>query len=135
MPKEATKKTSKKADTKHVEAYTHDDVKRKNNPSAGMANHDKSPETRRTYAFDPHLDVILPKARKTARQSDCNRFTADFYTPESVLSFDGIFYAFCTRSELFHYCRTFQTAPLPRRVQLGIPHAEQSLQSPLSTAT
>jgi DNA modification methylase/superfamily II DNA or RNA helicase len=47
-----------------IEAYTHDDKKRANNPSAGMAQYDTAPETRKTYAFDPHLDPTLDWAGK-----------------------------------------------------------------------
>jgi len=62
--KKSTKKTTKKPRIKGIEAYTHDDVKRKNNPPAGMARHDTAPETRKTYAFDPHLDPTLDWAGK-----------------------------------------------------------------------
>lgn len=47
-----------------VEAYTHDDKKRTNNPPVGMAQHDTAPETRKTYAFDPHIDPSLDWAGK-----------------------------------------------------------------------
>lgn len=47
-----------------VEAYTHDDKKRTNNPPVGMAQHDTAPETRKTYAFDPHIDPTLDWAGK-----------------------------------------------------------------------
>lgn len=42
-----------------VEAYTHDDKKRTNNPPVGMAQHDKAEEKVKTYQFDPHLDPTL----------------------------------------------------------------------------
>ncbi|MEN6470941.1 MAG: site-specific DNA-methyltransferase [Clostridiaceae bacterium] len=48
-----------------IEAYTHDDKKRTNNPPVGMAQHDTAPETRKTYAFDPHIDPTLDWAGKT----------------------------------------------------------------------
>ncbi len=54
--------TSKMRD---VEAYTHDDKKRTNNPPVGMAQHDKAAETVKTYQFDPHLDPTLQWAGKT----------------------------------------------------------------------
>lgn len=47
-----------------IEAYTHDDKKRTNNPPVGMAQHDTAPETRKTYAFDPHIDPALDWAGK-----------------------------------------------------------------------
>lgn len=43
-----------------VEAYTHDDNKRTNNPPVGMAQHDKAEEKVKTYQFDlHHSDPIL----------------------------------------------------------------------------
>lgn len=48
-----------------IEAYTHDDKKRANNPPVGMAQHDTAPETRKTYAFDPHIDPTLDWAGKS----------------------------------------------------------------------
>lgn len=47
-----------------VEAYTHDDKKRTNNPPVGMAQHDKKAETVKTYQYDPHLDPELQWAGK-----------------------------------------------------------------------
>lgn len=47
-----------------VEAYTHDDKKRTNNPPVGMAQHDKKAETVKTYQYDPHLDPALQWAGK-----------------------------------------------------------------------
>lgn len=47
-----------------IEAYTHEDKKRTNNPPVGMAQHDTAPETRKTYAFDPHIDPALDWAGK-----------------------------------------------------------------------
>lgn len=41
-----------------------DDKKRTNNPPAGMAQHDTTPESRKTYAFDPHIDPTLDWAGK-----------------------------------------------------------------------
>ena len=41
-----------------IEAYTHDDKKRANNPPVGMAQHDKAKEKVKTYQFDPHLSTI-----------------------------------------------------------------------------
>jgi adenine-specific DNA-methyltransferase len=47
-----------------VEAYVHDDKKRTNNPPVGMAQHDTAPETRKNYAFDPHIDPTLDWSEK-----------------------------------------------------------------------
>jgi len=47
-----------------IETYTHDDVKRTNNPAAAMAQYDTATETRVTYSFDPHLDPTLDWAGK-----------------------------------------------------------------------
>lgn len=52
------------AKMRDIEAYTHDDKKRSNNPPVGMAQHDKAAETMKTYAFDPHLDPTLQWAGK-----------------------------------------------------------------------
>ena len=47
-----------------VDAYTHDDKQRTNNPPVGMAQHDKAEERVKTYQFDPHLDPALQWAGK-----------------------------------------------------------------------
>ena len=52
------------AKMREVEAYTHDDKKRTNNPPVGMAQHDKQEETVKTYQYDPHLDPTLQWAGK-----------------------------------------------------------------------
>ena len=52
-----------------VEAYTHDDKKRSNNPPVRMAQHDKTEETIKTYEFDPHLDPTLQWAGKAEGMS------------------------------------------------------------------
>lgn len=57
------------AKMRDVEAYTHDDKKRANNPPVGMAQHDKAAETVRTYAYDPHLDPTLQWAGKAEGMS------------------------------------------------------------------
>ena len=48
----------------YVEAYTHDDKKRTNNPPVGMAQHDKAEEKIKTYQFDLHLAPTLQWAGK-----------------------------------------------------------------------
>lgn len=47
------------AKMRDIEAYTHDDKKRKNNPPVGMAQHDKKEESIKTYSYDPHIDPAL----------------------------------------------------------------------------
>lgn len=57
------------AKMRNVEAYTHDDKKRTNNPPVGMAQHDKAEEKVKTYQFDPHLDPTLQWAGKVEGMS------------------------------------------------------------------
>jgi adenine-specific DNA-methyltransferase len=52
------------AGMRDIEAYTHDDKTRANNPPAGMAQYDRVEKTRKTYAFDPHIDPTLDWAGK-----------------------------------------------------------------------
>lgn len=47
-----------------IETYEHKNKKRTNNPPAGMAQHDTAPESKMTYAFDPHIDPTLDWAGK-----------------------------------------------------------------------
>lgn len=47
-----------------IETYEHKDKKRTNNPPVGMAQHDTAPESKKTYAFDPHIDPTLDWAGK-----------------------------------------------------------------------
>ena len=54
---------------REIEAYTHDDKKRKNNPKVGMAHKDTAAESLRTYAFDPHLTPTLDWAGKKEHMS------------------------------------------------------------------
>ena len=63
----ARKKSNIDIDTskmRDIEAYTHDDKQRTNNPPAGMAQYDAAPEMRNTYAFDPNIDPTLDWAGK-----------------------------------------------------------------------
>lgn len=57
------------AKMRDVEAYTHGDKKRTNNPPVGMAQHDKAEERVKTYQFDPHLDPTLQWAGKAEGMS------------------------------------------------------------------
>lgn len=52
------------AKMRDVEAYTHDDKMRANNPPVGMAQHDTAEEKMKTYQYDPHLDPTLQWAGK-----------------------------------------------------------------------
>ena len=63
------KQLSDTENMRDVEAYTHDDKKRTNNPPVGMAQHDKSEEKVKTYQFDPHLDPTLQWAGKAEGMS------------------------------------------------------------------
>ena len=47
-----------------IEAYTHDDKKRSNNPPVGMAKLDKNTDSVKTYSYDPHIDPSLQWAGK-----------------------------------------------------------------------
>lgn len=47
-----------------IEAYTHDDKKRSNNPPVGMAKLDKNADSIKTYSYDPHVDPSLQWAGK-----------------------------------------------------------------------
>lgn len=47
-----------------IETYEHKDKKRTNNPPVGMAQHDTAPESKKAYAFDPHIDPQLDWAGK-----------------------------------------------------------------------
>lgn len=72
--------TSKMRD---VEAYTHDDKKRTNNPPVGMAYHDKAAETVKTYQFDPHLNPTLQWAGK-AEGTSFDVPTSSIHIHESI---------------------------------------------------
>ena len=66
-----------------IEAYTHDDKKRTNNPPVGMAQYDAEAEQKKTYKFDPHLDPTLVWAGK----EENNKFdvlTSSIHIHESI---------------------------------------------------
>lgn len=68
----ARKKSLTDADVaklREIEAYTHDDKKRTNNPPVGMAQHDKAEDKVKTYEFDSHLDPTLQWAGKAEGMS------------------------------------------------------------------
>ena len=60
----------KRTRKRNIESYSHEDKKRTNNPSAGLAlkeNSDKG--EKQSYAYDPHLDPQLEWAGKAERTS------------------------------------------------------------------
>ena len=67
---EATAKSKPNA-KKHIDSYSHTDKKRANNPPVGQVNSDSEPvaPTKKTYAYDPHLDPQLMWAGKAERTS------------------------------------------------------------------
>jgi adenine-specific DNA-methyltransferase len=67
---EATSKTKPNA-KKHIDSYAHTDKKRANNPPVGLVTSDSEPvaPTKKTYAYDPHLDPQLMWAGKSERTS------------------------------------------------------------------
>lgn len=71
------------AKMRDVEAYTHDDKKRTNNPPVGMAQHDKAEEKVKTYQFDPHLDPTLQWAGK-AEGTSFDVPTSSIHIHESI---------------------------------------------------
>jgi adenine-specific DNA-methyltransferase len=59
-----------KSNKRPIEQYSHPDKKRVNNPPVGLVTPDTDQgETKRTYAYDPHLDPSLQWAGKTERTS------------------------------------------------------------------
>ncbi len=66
------RKSKKATDaTKPIEQYTHTDKERVNNPPVGLVTSETDKETgsKRTYAYDPHLDPQLGWAGKAERTS------------------------------------------------------------------
>lgn len=61
-----------------IEAYTHEDKKRTNNPPVGMAQHDTASETRKTYAFDPHIDPTPDWAGNSDKKTFLCKWTKEF---------------------------------------------------------
>lgn len=59
----------KKADVNYdkmreIDTYEHSDKQRSNNPPVGMAQYDTAEETKKTYAYDPHISPSLQWAGK-----------------------------------------------------------------------
>lgn len=71
------------AKMRDVEAYTHDDKMRTNNPPVGMAHHDKVEEKVKTYQYDPHLDPSLQWAGK-AEGTSFDVPTSSIHIHESI---------------------------------------------------
>jgi len=71
--KKAAKKTAaaKGTQKKQIDSYAHTDQKRVNNPPVGLVTPDTEPleTTKKTYAYDPHLDPQLMWAGKAERTS------------------------------------------------------------------
>jgi adenine-specific DNA-methyltransferase len=66
MAKNRTTKNAKRP----IEQYSHEGKKRKNNPPVGLVTPETDQgETKRTYAYDPHLDPSLQWAGKAERTS------------------------------------------------------------------
>ncbi len=67
----AEKTTAVKAEKRPIDAYTHGDKRRANNPPVGLVTHQNDPSDppKKTYAFDPHLDPQLVWAGKAERTS------------------------------------------------------------------
>lgn len=66
-----------------IEAYTHDDKKRTNNPPVGMAQYDAEAEQKKTYKFDPHLDPTLVWAGKE-ENNEFDVLTSSIHIHESI---------------------------------------------------
>ena len=77
------------AKMRDIEAYTHDDKKRPNNPPVGMAQHDKAEEKVKTYQFDPHLSPSLQWAGK-AEGTSFDVPTSSIHIHESIKPFNII---------------------------------------------
>ena len=69
MPRTKKDASSSAEKMRDVEAYTHDGKKRTNNPPVGLAQHDKTEDTLKTYEFDPHIDPTLQWAGKAEGMS------------------------------------------------------------------
>ena len=69
--KKETKAKEPKANRRAIEQYAHDDKDRLNNPPVGLVTPATDPPetTRKTYAYDPHLDPQLMWAGKAERTS------------------------------------------------------------------
>ena len=66
-----SKHEAKAATKKQIEAYTHSDKRRVNNPPVGLVtpHSDPSDPPKKTYSYDPHLDPQLVWAGKAEHTS------------------------------------------------------------------
>lgn len=88
-PRKNAESETDAAKMRDIEAYTHDDKKRANNPPVGMAQHDKAEEKVKTYQFDPHLDPTLQWAGK-AEGTSFDVPTSSIHIHESIKPFNII---------------------------------------------
>lgn len=88
-PRKSAAAETDAAKMRDIEAYTHDDKKRANNPPVGMAQHDKAEEKVKTYQFDPHLDPSLQWAGK-AEGTSFDVPTSSIHIHESIKPFNII---------------------------------------------
>jgi len=88
-PRKNAESETDAAKMRDIEAYTHDDKKRANNPPVGMAQHDKAKEKVKTYQFDPHLSPSLQWAGKAEGMS-FDVHTSSIHIHESIKPFNII---------------------------------------------
>ena len=88
-PRKNAESETDAAKMRDIEAYTHDDKKRANNPPVGMAQHDKAEEKVKTYQFDPHLSPSLQWAGK-AEGTSFDVPTSSIHIHESIKPFNII---------------------------------------------
>ena len=88
-PRKNAESETDAAKMRDIEAYTHDDKKRANNPPVGMAQHDKAKEKVKTYQFDPHLSPSLQWAGKAEGMS-FDVPTSSIHIHESIKPFNII---------------------------------------------
>jgi adenine-specific DNA-methyltransferase len=69
MPRRKKEQDATNDKMREIDAYTHEDKKRSNNPPVGMAQYDVGEEQKATYQYDPHIDPQLEWAGKAERLS------------------------------------------------------------------
>jgi adenine-specific DNA-methyltransferase len=69
MPKGKKTKTQDISKLKHIDAYTHENKKRSDIPTVGMAQYDTAEEKVKQYQYDPHIDPSLQWAGKAEKTS------------------------------------------------------------------
>lgn len=84
MARGVGRKGGSSADSERViDAYTHDEYKRSNNPTAGMAQYDTEESAPATYKYDPHVDPSLDWAGK-AEHDEVEVPTTSIHIHESI---------------------------------------------------